>query len=81
MNRLFLALMLAGCGDEEKAGSPSDGGDTGHGGSVTTDDTGEVLMPKSKDGVAPEEEDHLASMYQTVKAGNGFFSTPKAPEW
>ena len=43
---------------------------------LDTDDTGEVLMPKSKEGVTPEEEDHLASMYQTVKAGNGFFSTP-----
>ena len=29
MNRLFLALMLAGCGDEEKAGSPAGTADTG----------------------------------------------------
>ena len=41
MNRLFLALMLAGCGDEEKAGSPAGTADTGTGDTVVTDDTGE----------------------------------------
>ena len=55
MNRLFLALMLAGCGEDEKAGSPTGGDDSGGGGSVVTDDTGEP--PSSTDPVAVEVDD------------------------
>ena len=55
MNRLFLALMLAGCGDEEKTGSPTGTADTGTGDTVVTDDTGEP--PRSTDPVAVDVDD------------------------
>ena len=55
MNRLFLALMLAGCGDEEKAGSPAGTADTGQEDTVATDDTGEP--PSSTDPVAVDVDD------------------------